>query len=160
MLSQRSDQVVSLVADSNALLIQLQTQSGALDQLAGNIAAVTQELKGFIGDNKQSLRPALEKLNGVLTLVDNHKEDVKKAIKGFSVYALSLGESVGSGPFFKAYIANLIPGQFVQPFIDAAFSDLGIDPHTLAPSQLTDPPVGQPGTPPLPHAVPADRPGR
>jgi hypothetical protein len=34
----------------------------------------------------------------------------------------SLGESVGSGPFFKAYVANLLPGQFVQPFIDAAFS--------------------------------------
>jgi len=147
VLSQRSDQVVSLVADTNALLVQLQTQSSALDQLAGNISAVTQELKGFIGDNKQSLRPALEKLNGVLTLVDDHKDQVQKAIKGFSVYALGLGESVGSGPFFKAYIANLFPGQFVQPFIDAAFSDLGIDPHTLPPSLLTDPPVGQPATP-------------
>ncbi len=154
VLSQRSDQVVSLVADTNALLIQLQTQSSALDQLAGNISAVTQELKGFIGDNKQSLRPALERLNGVLTLVDDHKEQVHKAIKGFSVYALGLGESVGSGPFFKAYIANLFPGQFVQPFIDAAFSDLGIDPHTLPPSLLTDPPVGQPATPPLPLPFP------
>jgi phospholipid/cholesterol/gamma-HCH transport system substrate-binding protein len=154
VLSQRSDQVVSLVADTNALLVQLQTQSSALDQLAGNISAVTQELKGFIGDNKQSLRPALEKLNGVLTLVDDHKDQVQKAIKGFSVYALGLGESVGSGPFFKAYIANLFPGQFVQPFIDAAFSDLGIDPHTLPPSLLTDPPVGQPATPPLPLPFP------
>ncbi len=45
---------------------------------------------------------------------------------------MSLGESVSSGPFFKAYIANLLPGQFIQPFIDAAFSDLGLDPNVLA----------------------------
>ena len=65
-----------------------------------------------------------------------------------------LGESLASGPFFKAYIANLVPGQFMQPFIDAAFSDLGLDPNVLAPSQLTDPQTGQPGTPALPVPYP------
>ena len=67
---------------------------------------------------------------------------------------MSLGEAVASGPFFKAYLANLLPGQFVQPFIDAAFSDLGLDPHTLLPSQLVDPPTGQRATPPLPVPYP------
>src|SRR6201999_695002 len=32
--------------------------------------------------------------------------------------------------------------------------DLGLDPHTLLPSQRIDPPVGRPGTPPLPPAYP------
>jgi phospholipid/cholesterol/gamma-HCH transport system substrate-binding protein len=67
---------------------------------------------------------------------------------------MSLGESVAAGPFFKAYVVNLLPGQFVQPFINAAFSDLGLDPSTLPPSQLADPPIGQPGTPPLPMPYP------
>ena len=51
-------------------------------------------------------------------------------------------------------IVNLLPGQFVQPFIDAAFSDLGLDRNTLPPSQLTDPQTGQPATPPLPVPYP------
>ena len=67
---------------------------------------------------------------------------------------MSLGESVPSGPFFKTYVANLLPGQFVQPFIDAAFSDLGLDPNVLLPSQRTDPQIGQPGTPALPVPYP------
>ena len=54
-------------------------------------------------------------------------------------YAMSLGESVSSGPFFKSYIANLLPGQFVQPFIDAAFSDLGLDPNVL--TAVADAPI-------------------
>jgi phospholipid/cholesterol/gamma-HCH transport system substrate-binding protein len=61
---------------------------------------------------------------------------------------------VASGPYFNAYIANLPPGQFIQPFVDSAFSDLGLDPHTLLPSQRIDPPVGRPGTPPLPLPYP------
>ena len=74
-------------------------------------------------------------------------------------YAMSFGEVLGSGPFFKASLVNLAPGQFAQPFIDAAFSDLGLDPNVLLPSQLVDPPDGQPGTPPLPVPYPAHRPG-
>jgi phospholipid/cholesterol/gamma-HCH transport system substrate-binding protein len=154
VLRERSDQVVSLVADTNALLIQLQTQSAALDQVSGNITAVTRQVKGFIEENRDPLKPALEKLNGVLALVNNRKERVQLAIKGLNKYALGLGESVGSGPFFKAYVANLFPGQFVQPFIDAAFSDLGLDPNVLLPSERADPQVGQPGTPALPIPYP------
>ena len=154
VLARRSDQVAGLVADTNALLAQLLTQSGALDQVAKNLSALAKQLSGFIAENRDQLRPALEKLNGVLTIVDNRKERVQKSIKLLNAYAMSLGEAVSSGPWFNAYVANLLPGQFVQPFVDAAFSDLGLDPHTLLPSQRTDPPTGQPGTPPLPVPFP------
>jgi phospholipid/cholesterol/gamma-HCH transport system substrate-binding protein len=154
VLARRSDQVVSIVADTNALLVELQSQSSALDEVSSNIAGVTHQIKGLISENRDTLKPALDKLNGVLQLVANRKDEVKKAVEGLKVYAQSLGESVGSGPFFKAYLVNLLPGQFVQPFVDAAFSDLGLDPATLPPSQLSDPQVGQPGTPALPVPFP------
>jgi phospholipid/cholesterol/gamma-HCH transport system substrate-binding protein len=154
VLAKRTDQVVSLVRDTNALLAELRTQSAALDQIWYNVSAAAQQLKGFIEENRQELRPALDKLNGVLTIIDNRKERLQLAIKGLNTYAMSLGESISSGPFFKAYVVNLLPGQFVQPFIDAAFSDLGLDPSVLLPSQLTDPQTGQPGTPALPVPYP------
>jgi phospholipid/cholesterol/gamma-HCH transport system substrate-binding protein len=154
VLAQRSEQVVGLVIDTNALLAQLRTQSDALDQLSGNLSALAKQLSGFIADNRQQLRPALDKLNGALTIVDNHKEQVQKVLKLLNGYLMSLGESVAAGPFFKAYLANLLPGQFIQPFVDAAFSDLGLDPNVLLPSQLNDPQTGQPGTPALPVPYP------
>ncbi|WP_036449956.1 virulence factor Mce family protein [Mycobacterium marinum] len=154
VLASRTDQIAGLVRDTNALLVQLRTQSAALDQIWANISAVARQLKGFIADNRQELRPALDKLNGVLDIVEARKERLQQAIPLINTYVMSLGESVSSGPFFKAYVVNLLPGQFVQPFIGAAFSDLGLDPATLLPSQLTDPPTGQPGTPPLPMPYP------
>ncbi|BBY79924.1 Mce family protein Mce3C [Mycolicibacterium pulveris] len=154
VLANRADQVAGLVRDTNALLAQLRTQSAALDQIWGNISAVSKQLKAFISENRAQLKPALDKLNGVLEVVDDRKERLQQAIKLINTYVMSLGESLSSGPFFKAYVANLLPGQFVQPFVDAAFSDLGLDPATLLPSELTDPPVGQPGTPALPVPYP------
>jgi phospholipid/cholesterol/gamma-HCH transport system substrate-binding protein len=154
VLAERSDQIVSLVANTNALLAALVGQSAALDQISGNISSLSQQLQGFIAENRATMRPALDKLNGVLTILDNRKERLQQAIKLLNSYSMSLGESVASGPFFKTYVANLLPGQFVQPFVDAAFSDLGLDPNVLPPSLLVDPPVGQPGTPPLPVPFP------
>ncbi|BBZ58146.1 MCE family protein [Mycolicibacterium phocaicum] len=154
VLAQRTDEVVRLIRDTNTLLAQLRAQNAALEQISGNVSALAQQIKGFISENRQSLKPTLDRLNGVLTIIDNRKTQVQDSIKGFSTYAMALGEPLASGPFFKAYLANLVPGQFAQPFIDAAFSDLGLDPHVLSPTARTDPQTGQPGTPALPMPLP------
>ncbi|MDT5016788.1 MAG: phospholipid/cholesterol/gamma-HCH transport system substrate-binding protein [Mycobacterium sp.] len=154
VLADRSNQIVGLVSNTNELLAELETQSAALDQLSGNVSGLSQQLQGFIAENRETMKPALDKLNGVLTILDNRKERLQKSLKLLNSYSMSLGESVSSGPFFKTYVANLLPGQFLQPFIDVAFSDLGLDPAVLAPSERSDPQVGQPGTPALPVPFP------
>lgn len=154
VLSERADQVVGLIANTNALLAQLRSESAALDGIAANVSALAQQISGFVADNRTSLRPALDKLNGVLAILENHQGELRDSIRLFSKYAMALGEAVTSGPFFKAYLANLIPGQFIQPFIDAAFSDLGLDPNVLLPSERDDPQTGQPATPALPGPYP------
>lgn len=154
VLAQRTDQVVGLIADSNALLNELHGRSAALDHISGNLSAVARQLTALVQDNRAQLKPALDRLNGVLTIVDNRRDRVQESVKMLGGYLMSLGESVSSGPFFKAYLANIVPGQFIQPFIDSAFSDLGLDPAVLLPSERTDPPVGQDATPALPVPFP------
>jgi phospholipid/cholesterol/gamma-HCH transport system substrate-binding protein len=154
VLAQRTDKIVQLIHDTNGVLGALRRQSAALDAISGNISALAQQLRGFIAENRSTLKPALDKLNRVLATIDNRKAEIQKSLKGLDTYAMSFGEALSGGPFFKAYVANLLPGQFVQPFVDAAFSDLGLDPNVLLPSQRTDPPTGQPGTPALPVPYP------
>jgi phospholipid/cholesterol/gamma-HCH transport system substrate-binding protein len=154
VLAERSDQVVNLITHTNALLAQLRTESNAVDQVSQNLSGLSRQLSGFVAENRQQFKPSVDKLNGVLTIVANRKERLQDAIKRLNSFAMSLGEAVSSGPFFNSYIANLLPGQFLQPFIDAAFSDLGLDPNVKLPSELTDPQTGQPATPPLPMPFP------
>jgi phospholipid/cholesterol/gamma-HCH transport system substrate-binding protein len=154
VLAKRSDQIAKLVVNTNTLLAELLSQRASLDALMNNLTGVSKQLSGLVADNRTQLKPAIDKLNGVLEILDNHKQEIQKSLGLIRRYAMSFGEVLGSGPFFKASLVNLIPGQFSQPFIDAAFSDLGLDPNVLLPSQLVDPGVGQPGTPALPSPFP------
>lgn len=78
VLAERSGQVVSLVSNTNALLAELQSQSAAIDQISDSISALSQQLQGFIDENRATMKPALDKLNGVLTILDNRKERLQK----------------------------------------------------------------------------------
>ncbi|WP_101952997.1 MCE family protein [Mycobacterium sp. 3519A] len=154
VLAKRSDQIANLVANANALLSELLSQRNSVDALMTNLTAVSEQISGVVDDNRTQLKPALDKVNGVLGILDNRKKELQRTLYLLRRYAMSFGEVLGSGPFFKASLVNLAPGQFVQPFIDAAFSDLGLDPNVLLPSQLVDPGIGQPGTPALPVPYP------
>ncbi|MDX1870937.1 MCE family protein [Mycolicibacterium sp. 120266] len=154
VLAKRSDQIASLVVNANALLAELVAQRDAVDGFMTNLTAVAQQISGLVADNKAALKPALHKLNGVLSILDNRKKELQRTVTLFRRYAMSFGEVLGAGPYFKASLVNLLPGQFVQPFIDAAFSDLGVDPNVKLPSELVDPAIGQPGTPALPVPYP------
>ena len=154
VLAKRSDQIAGLVANANALLAELLAQRDSVDTLMNNLTAVSRQISGLVNDNRTQLKPAVDKLNGVLGILDNRKQELQRTLYLLRRYAMSFGEVLGSGPFFKASLVNLLPGQFVQPFTDAAFSDLGLDPNVLLPSQLVDPGVGQPGTPALPVPYP------
>lgn len=154
VLAKRSDQIAGLVVNTNALLAELLTQRNSIDALMNNLAAASAQISGVVADNRTQLKPAVDKLNGVLGILDGHKQELQRTLYLLRRYAMSFGEVLGSGPFFKASLVNLIPGQFSQPFIDAAFSDLGLDPNVLLPSELVDPGTGQPGTPPLPMPYP------
>lgn len=154
VLAKRSDQIAALVVNANSLLAELLSQRNSVDAFMGNLAAASAQLSGLVEDNREQLTPALDKLNGVLSILDNRKQELQRTLYLLRRYAMSFGEVLGSGPFFKASLVNLLPGQFVQPFVDAAFSDLGLDPNVQLPSQLVDPGVGQPGTPALPVPFP------
>ncbi|OBG71547.1 mammalian cell entry protein [Mycobacterium sp. E1214] len=154
VLGRRSQQIAGLVANSNALLAALLDERDSLDALMNNLSAVSHQISGLVDDNRTQLKPALDKLNGVLEILDNRKEDIQKTLPKFKRYAMSFGECLGSGPFFKAYVANLVPGQFGGPVLDADMYDRFLDPNQKLPSEAVDPPTGTPPVPPEQAPVP------
>ncbi|OMB99658.1 mammalian cell entry protein [Mycobacterium colombiense] len=154
VLGKRSQQIAGLVANSNALLAALLDERDSLDALMNNLTTVSHQISGLVNDNRTQLKPALDKLNGVLEILDNRKEDIQKTLPKFKRYAMSFGECLGSGPFFKAYVANLVPGQIGGPVLDADMYDRFLDPNQKLPSEAVDPPTGTPPVPPENAPVP------
>jgi phospholipid/cholesterol/gamma-HCH transport system substrate-binding protein len=154
VLGRRSQQIAGLVANSNALLAALLDEQDSLDALMNDLTAVSHQVSGLVDDNRTQLKPALDKLNGVLEILDNRKEDIQRTLPKFKRYAMSFGECLGSGPFFKAYVANLVPGQIGGMVLDADMYDRFLDPNQKLPSEAVDPPTGTPPLPPENAPVP------
>ncbi|MGX1811170.1 MCE family protein [Nocardia sp. NPDC055321] len=107
VLSEQSGQISALLTDGNALLGELQARQAAIGQLIINLNGLAQQLSGMVNDNIEILAPALVKLNAVLAQLESNRDNIASALAGLGPYAAALGEQVGSGPYFQAYVHNL-----------------------------------------------------
>ncbi|MGW5071795.1 MCE family protein [Rhodococcus sp. NPDC004095] len=127
ILSQRSEQVNSLILNANSLLGTLVDRKQAIVDLLANTTAVSEQLVGLVADNEAELAPALDRMNAVAAMLEENRDNIAKALPGLAKVALTQGEAVSGGPFYNAFVANLIPAQEIQPFLDQAF---GIEPRS------------------------------
>lgn len=113
VLAQRSHQIGTLITDGNELLATLYQRRAEIRLLLVNVTAVIDQLKGLATDNQRQLGPALAQLQGVLTVLNNNAANITQIIAGLQRYAGSLGEVVGGGPWFYAYLQNIVPTNLV-----------------------------------------------
>ncbi|KUI10669.1 mammalian cell entry protein [Mycobacterium lehmannii] len=105
----RAGQVNQLITDGNLLFAALDERRAALGSLIAGIDDVSQQISGFVADNRREFGPALKKLNLVLDNLLERREHISEALKRLPPYATALGESVGSAPGFQVNLPNAIP---------------------------------------------------
>ncbi len=127
-LAERGPQVNALLVDGNALLGELDRRQAALGEVITNISALSTQLSGLVHDNEAQLQPVLGKLDTVGGILQNNKDNLSQGIDGLGTYVGTLGDTVASGPFYYAYVQNLVPAQYTQPLINAMF---GLPPAPL-----------------------------
>src|SRR6478752_303749 len=128
VLGDRGGQINALLVNSRTLLAAVNARGQAIDYLLANVQQVSTQFQGLVNDNP-NLNHVLEQLRTITDLLVKHKFDLADVLVTLSKFTASLAEAVGSGPYFKVLLVNLLPGQAVQPFIDAAFKKRGIDPE-------------------------------
>ncbi|MDV3136123.1 MCE family protein [Mycobacterium sp. 29Ha] len=121
ILADRSQQVDTLILDTNDLLAVLVQRRNEIATLLANTTAVARQLSGLVADHEQELGPTLDRLNSVAAMLQQNRDNIAKALPGFAKYQLTLGETVANGPYYNAFVPNLLPGQMLQPFLDYAF---------------------------------------
>ncbi|MCA2260117.1 virulence factor Mce family protein, partial [Mycobacterium avium] len=130
VLGDRSGQVDALLVNANTLLATFRQRSQALSALLSNVSAVSTQVSGFIKENPDA-HQVLRQLGTVSDELVKRKKELSDVLVLVSRYTASLTEAVASGPFFKAIVANLLPYQVLQPWVDAAFKKRGIDPENF-----------------------------
>lgn len=128
VLGNRSDQINRLLVNAQVLLAAINQRSAEVDVLLQNVSQVSQQFAGFINDNP-NLNNVLTQLQTVSDVLAKHKDDLAYSITTASKFMGSLTEALGSGPYFKTLLVNILPYQIIQPWVDAAFKQRGIDPE-------------------------------
>jgi phospholipid/cholesterol/gamma-HCH transport system substrate-binding protein len=151
ILSDRSQQVNTLILNANDLVAVLSDRRRAIVELLVHTSALSKQLSGVIHDNEQRLAPTLDKLNAVTAILEKNRDNIAKALPGLAKFETTLGETIGNGPYYQAYVPNIDIAQILQPFLDYAFgfrrgTDAGQPPDTAGPrAELPLPYNGIPG---------------
>ncbi len=130
VLGDRSQQVNGLLVNANTLLAAFKQRSQALSILLSNVSDVSAQVSALIKENP-NLNHVLQQLGTVSDELVKRKKDLADVLVLLNRYTASLTEAVGSGPYFKTIVANLVPYQILQPWVDAAFKKRGIDPENF-----------------------------
>lgn len=125
VLADRSSDMTAIVRDGNLLFAELLERRRDIELLLQNVTAMSRQLSALVDDNESTLRPRLQELNRVIDLLRANDANISRAIEGLSVYATGLGEVVASGPFFTAYLQNLLPGNLIPPVFGRSDSSGG-----------------------------------
>lgn len=120
VLGDRSEQVNGLLVNAKTLLAAFKQRSQALRILLTNVSEASAQVSGLITDNP-NLNHVLAQLRTVSEELVKRKNELADVAVLLGRYTAALTEAVGSGPFFKAMVVNLLPYQILQPWVDAAF---------------------------------------
>jgi len=128
ILGSRSEQINKLLVNAQSLLGAINERSYAVSMLLERVGQFSAQVEGLIDDNP-NLNHVLEQLRTVSDVLKERRFDLMDTLSTVANFVASLGEAVASGPYFKVMLVNLLPGQILQPFVDAAFKKRGIDPE-------------------------------
>src|SRR5882762_3907906 len=128
ILGNRSEQINRLLVNAQSLLSAINERNYAVSMLLERVGSFSEQVRSFINDNP-NLNRVLEQLRTISDVLRDRRTDLMQTLTTVAKFVASLGEAVASGPYFKVMLANLLPYQILQPFVDAAFKKRGIDPE-------------------------------
>ena len=117
VLADRSHDLVDLMSHSDLLFKELERRKAAIHRLLVNARILAHELRGVATDNQRQIGPALQQVNELLDLLNSKQKQLKATLKAVGPYASILGNVIGTGPWFDAFVFNLaaIPTGEFQP---------------------------------------------
>jgi phospholipid/cholesterol/gamma-HCH transport system substrate-binding protein len=111
----RKDQVSQLLSDGNLLLGELRNRQTAIKNLLEGTRSLAAQLSGLVADNSATLRPALEQLNQVTTVLARNQENLDRSLALAGSYYRLVGNTMGNGRWIDTYVCGLIEAPAGKP---------------------------------------------
>jgi phospholipid/cholesterol/gamma-HCH transport system substrate-binding protein len=109
LLADKRTQFQQLITDGNLLLAELNRRRVVIHTLLTSSTALANQLTALVAENRNQLKPALDQLHGVLTLLQNNQNNLDAALTRFGPFVQAFSNVLGNGRWFDSYIGCLIP---------------------------------------------------
>ncbi|MGP3952863.1 MCE family protein [Streptomyces sp. 7N604] len=108
VLSNRSDELVSMMKDSNALFEEIRKRRQVIHTLLVNATTLGVQLSGLVEDNRKQIGPALSRLNTVVQMLQRNEKSLNRSIKLMAPFARVFTNTLGNGRWFDTYVQNMV----------------------------------------------------
>lgn len=102
----------TLINDGDLLLAELERQQQAIGSLLTGTEALATQLSGLVRDDNAELGPMLNKLGQVTSVLEENQANLNRALQLAGPYSTLLGNTLGSGRWFDAYLCGLVPPSY------------------------------------------------
>jgi phospholipid/cholesterol/gamma-HCH transport system substrate-binding protein len=116
LLADRKDDLVTLMKQGDLVFQELEARKEAIHRLLVGTRQLAVSLKGVADDNRAEIGAALADLQAVTVNLRKQKANIQATIHNLEPYASILINVIGTGPWFDAYVPNLVgmaSGEFV-----------------------------------------------
>lgn len=116
LLAERKTDLVVLMRQGNQVLVELRNRRDAIRALLVNAKRLSDALTAVVDDNQARIGPVLADLQTVVDVLRQREKSIGETIHNLAPYARILINVLGSGPWFDAYVPNLVglaSGEFV-----------------------------------------------
>jgi phospholipid/cholesterol/gamma-HCH transport system substrate-binding protein len=118
-LADENSQFRALLGDGNLLLAELEQRQQAIGSMLTGTEALATQLSGLVNDDQAVLTPTLRSLNQVTTVLAQNQANLTKALSLAGPYYRVLGNALGNGRWFDAYLCGLIPKSYAPNVVPA-----------------------------------------
>jgi phospholipid/cholesterol/gamma-HCH transport system substrate-binding protein len=108
-VADRDTQLQKLFADATLLLDELNRRRTAVTALLDGTKQLADQLQGLVADNQKQLKPALDELTKVTTILQRNQDNLGQSLHNLAPYVRMFNNVVGNGRWFDGYICGLLP---------------------------------------------------
>lgn len=128
VLADRNQQILTLMTNSTGLFQEIQARRDTLSILFGEVSRGAAQLVLLAEEHRGTLAPDLAAINELAATLADARDDLDYILTNFPHYARTLGEAVGSGPWFNASVMNLNAPATLVNDVDSIIAGL-LDPN-------------------------------
>ncbi len=107
LLANRRGDLVTLMKQADLLFTEVRARRAAIHSLLVNTKRLSVTLRGVAKDNQDQIGPALAELQNVSKFLADRQALLGTVVHDLAPYTNILGNIIGTGPWFDAYVVNL-----------------------------------------------------